>query len=131
MGELKIFCRDCKGNQICDCGIQRSKCRECRPLSWAKDILRQHKRRALKENYKPPAITAEELLKLPRDVCWFCGGLLVELKYCLHHDHSTGVVYGYSHTECNKIEGLVKSSTVLNLENLFKKLTSISNGQEN
>ena len=112
-GKFKWNCDDCGGLKRCEKhGRDARTCRICFPKSWAQRILSRHRQDARKGGYLAPKITPKELLELLNKSLNCCGcGTLLNYKTvgfdapCLHHNHDTGEVVGFSHRECNSLEG--------------------------
>ena len=147
-GKRKISCKQCKGSQICQHGRQRSSCipckggsvclhqkqvatcRICYPLGWAKRYVTISKQQAKRYSYAAPNITPEKVISLvlSSKTCCGCGGVLDWAKDspCLHHNHQTGEVVGFTHRFCNTIEGFIvklgNEKTLCLLKNFFPPL---------
>lgn len=85
-------------------------------LGWAKALIAKNRRGALKHGYEPICITAKDLVilreksKYCADGCgqkiiWSTGGTFGNAQ--LHHNHETGLVYGFVISRCNAAEGYV------------------------
>jgi hypothetical protein len=124
---LRSSCIPCKGGGVCAHEKQRSVCRSCNVLGWAKKIVRVSKQNAKRFGYTAPNTTAEKIVEMVALslVCCGCGALLNWNKEspCLHHNHETGDVIGFTHRFCNTVEGfLIKlgaRKVIRIIENLF------------
>jgi hypothetical protein len=102
-------CTDCVGGGVCEHRRRRYQCRFCSPVGWAKRVLRDQRRHAAKEGYKPSLATPEEVINLrsKNKFCVLCERLLTEESPTLHHNHKTGHAVGFAHRRCNTAEGLI------------------------
>ena len=102
-------------NIPCSCGRQRHRCRKCGPeffLDNGKGKLITE----LKKLYKITREQYEELKRIQEGKCPICKKDLVDGKISIDHCHSTGIVRGLLHSNCN-------SFTVWGYEHLREKKT--------
>jgi hypothetical protein len=116
------YCKECHGSQLCEHSRRRDQCRVCDPIKWATSVLALNKHLAKKSGYIEPKITPDELLKLPKSVCYLCRSSLVGHRIHLHHNHLTGKVYGYVHSNCNRVEGLLGRLSLDELKIFMKNI---------
>lgn len=83
-------------------------------IAWAKAIIRKSTANSLRDNYRPPIITPEELVEMVNShngACDICGefrGIGGRGGLHLDHDHKTGKVRGYACPPCNIKLGFIE-----------------------
>src|SRR5260370_29949030 len=81
---------------------------------WGNGLMRNRKSYSKKLGYKPPQITAKQLVNLRNNTTRCSDGCGQKLRWCtngdfmnphLHHDHKTGKIYGFTTAHCNSAQG--------------------------
>jgi hypothetical protein len=100
-------CRLCLSKQGCRDRVYN---RGLLNIRWARNLLTIAKHHAIKGNFAPPNITAEELVVKRADYAGLCGSCSEPcLKPCLDHCHVTGDVGEFICFACNIIAGYLES----------------------
>ncbi len=103
-------CKKCGGGGVCEHKERRYMCLFCSPVGWAKRVLRDQRRQAREGGYTAPKITPEKLAELRKEakICVLCEQTLEKVSPLLHHNHTSGIVVGFTHRGCNTAEGLIE-----------------------
>lgn len=116
-----------KGDRHKKCGRHKTpRCRICNSHSWASHVLCTSRSDAKRRGSAAADILPGDLVVIMKasKFCIGCGGKLnwKEGKTpSLHHNHKTGEVYGFCHSNCNVAEGLLSKLTVEQRKHFIKE----------
>jgi len=99
---------------FCNQRKERWKTGESGLLGRMKHLLYRQRWNAEERGYKPPNITAEQMLRFwidQKGLCAACNGELQLLDSAFDHNHETGEPRGFLHQQCNLMEGHLAKMT--------------------